>query len=66
MDHAWSHDGGLMAWQHLKNMPQLLSRMQNLFGIVEFSGELTRANDDLSGCEDAVCKVCDCSIECAR
>ena len=66
VDHAWSHDGGAMALQQLKNMPQLVSRMQNLFGIVKFNDELTSANDEVFGCENAVCKICNCSIECAR
>ena len=47
-------------------MPELVSRMLDMFGVAKFDDEWVRDSGDYIECDDAVCKFCDCSMECSR
>ena len=64
VDHAWTNDGGLIAKQQLQKMPQLLARMQNMFGLTEYDEEAEEM--DYLNNENVVSEECSCSLEKAR
>ena len=68
IDHAWSSDGSSVAKKQLETIPQLLSRMQSMFGIVDFEDDETNEinNEDDIDSVDLICELCNCPADQAR
>ena len=64
VDHAWTNDGGQLSEEQLKKMPQLVARMQNIFGLrmAEEPSDCTEYIDNLT----VVCDMSSCSKEDAK
>ena len=65
VDHAWTNDGGSFAKQQLEEMPQLVSRMQNMFGLQQFNDDADSDTEYFES-ETVISEVCHCSTEQAR